>query len=151
MHQISFWFFQMGHNSRKGDNSDKKKITCVSYFPSGIHIWNSKTLACTVLRTDARTHGQPETNMPRQLLRSWGHKNIAHPSRTCCKHSRPMPYYMQKQQDAPALETTQHHRPAQPPSKFDSERCQVIHLNSCLRVFYHTQNSPNYLTKSLWF
>ena len=30
--------------------------------------------------TDGRTHGrtdkQPETNMPRQLLRSWGHKNI---------------------------------------------------------------------------
>ena len=43
-------------------------------------------------------------------------KNIAHPSRTCCKHSKPLPYYMQKQQDAPALEATQHHRPAQPPS-----------------------------------
>ena len=26
-------------------------------------------------RTDARTHAQPETNMPRQLLRSWGHNN----------------------------------------------------------------------------
>ena len=24
-------------------------------------------------RTHGRTHGQPETNMPRQLLRSWGH------------------------------------------------------------------------------
>ena len=35
-------------------------------------------------------------------------KNIAHPSRTCCKHSRPLPYYMQKKQDAPALEATQH-------------------------------------------
>ena len=39
-------------------------------------------------------------------------KNIAHLSRTCCKHSRPLPYYMQKKQDAPVLEATQHHRPA---------------------------------------
>ena len=43
-------------------------------------------------------------------------KNIAHPSRTCCKHSKPLPYYMQKYQDAPALEATEHYRPAQPPS-----------------------------------
>ena len=27
-------------------------------------------------QTEGRTDGQPETNMPRQLLRSWGHKNI---------------------------------------------------------------------------
>ena len=34
-----------------------------------------KILAYTVVdeRTHARTHAQPEMNMPRQLLRSWGH------------------------------------------------------------------------------
>ena len=47
--EISCWqdfvqIFSKGHNSRKGDNSDKKKII----FPWGIHIWNFKTLACTV-------------------------------------------------------------------------------------------------------
>ena len=59
--------FSKGHNSRKGDNSDKKK-TCVSYFSiwNGMHVSNG--------RTHGRTHGQPETNMPRQLLRSWGIK-----------------------------------------------------------------------------
>ena len=29
------------------------------------------------------------------------------------------------------------------------DHCQVIHLNSCLHVFYHTQNSQNYLITSL--
>ena len=33
---------------------------------------------------------------------------------------------------------------------YDHERCQVIHPNSCLSVFYHTQYSPNYLITSLW-
>ena len=47
MHQISFWFFSKGHNSRKGDNSDKKKNMGQLFFPWGIHIWNFKTLACT--------------------------------------------------------------------------------------------------------
>ena len=28
---------------------------------------------------------------------------------------------------------------------YESECCQVIHLKSCLHLFYHTQNSPNYL------
>ena len=92
MHQISFWFFSKGHNSWMGDNSSRKKKQkkkrVSAIFPWGIHIWNFKTLACTVhkiwnacierthARTDARTHGQPETNIPRQLLRSWGHKYI---------------------------------------------------------------------------
>ena len=62
--------FSKGHNSRKGDNSDKKKKHVSNIFPWGIHIWNFKTLACTVLE---QTDAQPETNMPRQLLRSWGH------------------------------------------------------------------------------
>ena len=47
-------------------------------------------------------------------------KSIAHPPRTCCKHSRPLSHYMQKEQDAPALEATQHYRPAQPP------RCNIL-------------------------
>ena len=29
--------------------------------------------------TDRRTNGQAQTNMPPQLLRSWGHKNIQQP------------------------------------------------------------------------
>ena len=72
MHEISFWFLSKGHNSRKGDNSDKKKKSVSAIFPWGIYIWNFKTLACTVL--DERTDAQSETNMPRQLLRSWGHR-----------------------------------------------------------------------------
>ena len=74
--------FSKGHNSRKGDNSDKKKKKQVSnIFPWGIHIWNFKTLARTVLEQmdahmDACKHAQPETNMPRQLLWSWGHNNV---------------------------------------------------------------------------
>ena len=56
--------FSKGHNSRKGDNSDKKKKRVSNIFP---WVLNG--------RMHARTHGQPETNMPRQLLRSWGHNN----------------------------------------------------------------------------
>ena len=67
--------FSKGHNSRKRDNSDKKKQKTnnnkktkkkttkkkkrvqKNIFPWVIHIWNFKTLACTVLeRTDGRTH-----------------------------------------------------------------------------------------------
>ena len=48
--EISCWqdcilMFWNGHNSSKGDNSDKKKYGSV-IFPWGIHIWNFKTLAC---------------------------------------------------------------------------------------------------------
>ena len=72
------FFFSKGHNSRKGDNSDKKKNVS-AIFPWGIHIWNFKTLACMVLDEwmHARKHGQPETNMPCQLLQSWGHNDTA--------------------------------------------------------------------------
>ena len=63
-----------GHNSRKGDNSDKKKKNVSAIFPWGIHIWNFKTLACMVF--DKRMHGQPETNMLPQPLRSWGHNKL---------------------------------------------------------------------------
>ena len=40
--------FSKEHNSKKGDNSDKKKKYWSAIFPWGIHIWNFKTLACTV-------------------------------------------------------------------------------------------------------
>ena len=39
--------FSKGHNTRKGDNSDKKKYGS-AIFPRGIHTWNFKNLACTV-------------------------------------------------------------------------------------------------------
>ena len=41
-------------------------------------------------------------------------QKTAHPSRTCCKHSRALPYDIPMKQDALALEATQHHRPTQP-------------------------------------
>ena len=57
--EISCWQdfilnFSKGHNSRKGDNSDKKKKCVSAIFTWGIHIWNFKTLSCTVL--DKRMH-----------------------------------------------------------------------------------------------
>ena len=64
-------------------------------------------------------------------------KNIGHPSRTCCKHSRPLPYYMQKQQDAPALEATQHHRPAQPTSNINVSAKFYQNIPNGLRVKFH--------------
>ena len=81
--------FSKGNNSRKGDNSNKKKKRVSTIFPWGIHIWNFKTLACTVLdeRTDTQMHGcthrQPKTNMPCQLLQRWGHKKKIHVDKTC--------------------------------------------------------------------
>ena len=41
--------FSKGHNSRKGDNADKKKDVS-AIFPCGIHLWNFKTLVCTVYK-----------------------------------------------------------------------------------------------------
>ena len=67
--------FSTGHNSRKGDNSDKKKM-CISYFSMRnpyMKLQNpSMHGSC---RTDGCTDEQPKTNMPRQLLRSWGHND----------------------------------------------------------------------------
>ena len=40
--------FEMGHNSRKGDNSDKKKKIWVSYFSMRNPYMKFKTWACTV-------------------------------------------------------------------------------------------------------
>ena len=49
-------------------------------FSWGIHIWNFKTVAyasksVTNGRKDGRTDEQPRSNMPLQLLWSWGHNN----------------------------------------------------------------------------
>ena len=53
-----------------------------SYFLCLFHILNFKILTLTILDrmqsvTDTCTHGQSQTNMPPQLLQSWGHKNKA--------------------------------------------------------------------------
>ena len=71
--------FSKGHNSRKGDNSNKKKYRS-AIFPWRIHKWNFKTLACTVYKicpciaskrvTDGITHRI--THKPK-LLRSMCH------------------------------------------------------------------------------
>ena len=69
MHQISFGFFQRGITpEREITRTRKKRVSTI--FPWGIHIWNFKTLACTVFdeRRDGCTDGQPETNMLPQLL-----------------------------------------------------------------------------------
>ena len=58
MHQISFWLFSKGHNSRKGNNS-----VHAWFIRYGMHVLNGWTGA------------QPITNMPHQLL-SWGHKKL---------------------------------------------------------------------------
>ena len=46
-------------------------------------------------------------------------QKAAHLSRTCCKHSMPLPYYIYAKAvgpPPPALEATQHHRPSQSPT-----------------------------------
>ena len=75
--------FSKGHTSMKGDNSDKKITMCVNYFSTNpymkLHypsIYGSKDMACIkkcLKQTHARTDRQPGTNMPLQLLWSWGH------------------------------------------------------------------------------
>ena len=67
MHLDFILIFSKGHNSRKGDNLDKKKA-CVSFFSMRNPYMKSWM--------DGRMHGQPETNMTRQLLRSWRHNKI---------------------------------------------------------------------------
>ena len=79
MHQISFWFCQRGITPEREITQSRKKRVVI--FPWGTHIWNFKTLACRVHKIwhanfeHTRMHRQPETNMPRQLLRSWGQGN----------------------------------------------------------------------------
>ena len=60
--KISCWqdfilIFSKAHNSRKGDNSEKKKKEYKSaIFPWGIHIWSFKTLACKVHEESIHVH-----------------------------------------------------------------------------------------------
>ena len=49
--------FSKEHNSKRETTRTRKKNVCQLFFPWGVHTWNFKTLACTVLDewTDART------------------------------------------------------------------------------------------------
>ena len=111
---LFIYIFSKGHNSGKGHNPDGKK-TRVCYFfmknpymkfqNSSMH--GSEVMLCikkrngrlhgrTDGRTDARMHKRPRSNMPLQLLRSWGHKELKcngdnfevtmYQSTTCCRH-----------------------------------------------------------------
>ena len=70
--------FSKVHNSRKGDNSSKKKL-CISYFSMRNPYMKFQNPSIhgffffTNGRTHGRTDGQPETNMLPQFLRGWGH------------------------------------------------------------------------------
>ena len=74
-------FFSKGHNSGKGHNPVKKKIS-VSYFVmrnpykkyQNSSMYASKVMLCIKKRDEQRDKG-PRSNMPFQLLPSWGHKN----------------------------------------------------------------------------
>ena len=84
MHASDFiLIFPNGHKSRNGDNSIKKKYVCQLFFhkesiyeiSKPYHTWFIRyDMHVSNGRTHVRTHGQRETNMHRQLLRSWGHK-----------------------------------------------------------------------------
>ena len=77
MHQIPFWFFHRGITPEREITWTRKKM-CVSYFSmrnpyiklqnTSMHVswWTDRQM-------HARMDAQPETNNPRQLLRSWGH------------------------------------------------------------------------------
>ena len=76
--------FSNGHNSGKGHNQ------CVTYFFMRNSYMIFKTVACRVLKlcyasksmTDGwmnrQTDERPRSNMPLQLLRSWGHNKLSH-------------------------------------------------------------------------
>ena len=66
--------FSKGHNSRKGDNSEKKKKLCVNYFSMRNRYMKFQN---TSMHGFWWMDGQPETNMLPKLLRSWGHNEIA--------------------------------------------------------------------------
>ena len=84
--------FSKSHNSGKGHNPDGEKKYVRAIFSWGIHIWNFKTLACTVQKlcyasksvTDGRTDAQtslkqyapPTSSKVGGLLRSWGHNKM---------------------------------------------------------------------------
>ena len=75
-------YFSKGHNSGKGHNPDGKQI-CFSYSYMKVQnpsVHGSEVMLCikkrngrTRAHTDGRTHEPPRSNMPLQLLLSWGH------------------------------------------------------------------------------
>ena len=98
-------FFQRAITQKRGIILSRKKIR-VSYFlmrnpymkfqNSSIH--GSEVMLCikkrderTGGRTEGRTDEQPRSNMPSQLLWSWGHKKVKEKSRECNNH-KPQPY-----------------------------------------------------------
>ena len=76
MHQISFRFFQRGTTPEMEITRTRKEM-CVSYFSMrNLCMKFQNPSMHGSCRTDGWTHGQPETNMPCQLPRSWGHNKI---------------------------------------------------------------------------
>ena len=78
--QSCSYIVEKRHNSRSTRPVEEKKYVS-TYFSCTCHIYNFKILAEAVLEflscqsiTDRRTDGEAQTNMPPQLLRSWGHK-----------------------------------------------------------------------------
>ena len=69
--------FSKGHNSKKGSNSDMKKIRFNYFFMRNVHIkFPNRSLHGSKVnrRTHRHTDRQAESNMPFQLFQSWGHK-----------------------------------------------------------------------------
>ena len=67
--------FSKGHNSRKGDNLDKKKMCC-KYFSMRNPYMKFENSSMHGSWTDGHMDARPETNMPCQLLWSWGHNYL---------------------------------------------------------------------------
>ena len=63
---------QLWHRSGTLDFSTRKTRRKTKKHARFIRYSMHQKVSRTDARTDARTHDQPETNMPRQLLRSWG-------------------------------------------------------------------------------
>ena len=91
--KISSIFFQRAIPQERGNNPVKKQIRVSCFFmrnpfkkfeDSSMYI--SKVMLSNKKR-DEWTDEWPRSNMPLQLLRSWGHNKP--PSVTYCKHSRP--------------------------------------------------------------
>ena len=78
-------FFQRGITQERGIAMIRKKKYGSTIFSCGLHMWNFKNLAWVVQKLyyaqksvtngwkNEQTNGQAQTNMPYQLLWSWGH------------------------------------------------------------------------------
>ena len=88
MHQILFAFFQSGITPEREIIRTREK-TCINYFSMRnlyMKFQNpSMHVSLTNGRMDARTDGQPETNMLPQLLQSWGHKMVENSLDKLCR------------------------------------------------------------------